>query len=138
MRIVQLNGSDAMYRKKGTGNVVFRYKVLGTQDEIKEYKANLKKGNINCHESPDGDPLFFTTRYALDNSDLILGGDGQYFPSTAKLEAARSLTEQMGGDFGAVIGQALLGDAIGISSSSAAPAASDEVSSESTEAIDEH
>lgn len=145
--ITALVGADAMYRKKGTGNPVWRYVVSGTVEAIAYYKSELKKQDINCHETEDGKVLFFTPRYAGAKGTLYQTQDGRFQVDMSKLEGAKSLTEQMGGNFGDVIGQALVGDALGIAPIVNPTAQIEEASAEEVEdskdegegeAIDQH
>ena len=69
---------NGMYRKKGTGNLVFTYLVNGTAEEIETYKTIQEtKSNRAAGTWPEanGKPLYYV------NPDLILQRGGQPQPA---------------------------------------------------------
>lgn len=87
------------YRKQETGNLVFVYKVQGTQSEIESYK--LSQGT-NLRSDDDGNPLWFTSNFAGDSAPLIITAKGKAVVDMSEYDKLNSLVGQFEGTaFGA-------------------------------------
>ena len=81
------------YRSSKTGNLVFKYDVIGK--EVADYEAS--KGSNVRHNDDTGNPLFFTTRYSGDNINFIKTnpevGEGEWIVDTSEMDKLTSLAE---------------------------------------------
>ena len=59
------------------GNVVFRYVVSGTEQELADYKA--VKGDLYREDKDTKEPLFFTTRGIGAEGNILKTSDGKDF-----------------------------------------------------------
>ena len=82
------------YRSSKTGNLVFKYDVIGK--DVADYEAS--KGDNVRHNDDTGNPLFFTTRYTGDNIKFIKTnpevGEGEWIVDTSEMDKLTSLAEQ--------------------------------------------
>jgi len=81
------------YRSSKTGNLVFKYDVIGK--EVSDYEAS--KGSNVRHNDDTGNPLFFTTRYSGDNISFIKTnpevGEGEWIVDTSEMDKLTSLAQ---------------------------------------------
>lgn len=94
----KLQGS---YRKKDTGNRVFRYVVSGTQQELDLYAECV--GDNLVMDDTTGKPLYFTTRYIADDINLIVTSEKKVVTDDTELSKLQSLVEQYGIDVARLI-----------------------------------
>lgn len=94
------------------GNRVFRYGVSGNAAELKEYKKT--QGTFYREDSTTGTPLFFTPRFAGQETNLIITQSGKCVADMSAFDAAASLSEQYGGNFGQEIASSMAANLLGI------------------------
>lgn len=82
------------YRKKESGNVVFRYAVSGNPEDIKAYEEAV--GDNLKTDDQTGQPLYFTTRYVSDNIKLLITSEGNVVTDDTELTKMQSLVNQYG------------------------------------------
>ncbi len=82
------------------GNVVFRYLVNGSQEELKAYEE-AQGTNYREYENADdqsdklnGTPLFFTTRALPKQVTLSIGTNGAYVAEDTDVVAERVLNDE--------------------------------------------
>jgi hypothetical protein len=92
------------------GNKTFVYVVTGKAEDLAEYKA--LQGD-NYREDEQGNPLWFTTRFAGTNVDLIITTNKKIVPDMSEYDQAASLAEQFGGNLGEAIAKAAAEKLIG-------------------------
>lgn len=83
--------------KNGQPLTVFVYTVDGSDEELGEFKD--KQGD-NYRESDNGEPLWFTTRVAGPNPDLLFTAKGAVVADMSAFDKAHSLAQQYGGSLG--------------------------------------
>ncbi len=98
------------YRSKNKGVPVFRYEVSGTKEELESYE--LAQGD-NFRKTEDDKPLFFTTRFAGNDVDLIITQNDKVIADMSRFEAAASLAKQYGGDLGAELAKVAASQLLG-------------------------
>lgn len=89
------------YRKKGTGQLVFVYTVIGNEKQLAAYKEAQGENYIEDEETKA--PLFFTTRFAGKNGSLIVSNEGRVSADMSQFDQANSLIEQFPGALGNAI-----------------------------------
>ena len=83
---------EGQYRKKVTGNIVYRYIVSGTAEELALYK---KAAGENYRENDKGQPFFFTTKVLAKNLDLVATRDmSSIFADTSETDNLINLVNQ--------------------------------------------
>ncbi len=113
---------DSVYRKKGTGNPVCRYRVTGSATELKAYKK--AQGEFYVEDKVKG-PLFFDTRYHGKSVNLIITEAGSVIADNEEQLLAQMTIEQTGGNLGEALAKEWAQKMIG-TPSSATPAVSSE------------
>ena len=78
------------YRSSKTGNLVFKYDVIGS--DVADYETS--KGSNVRHNDDTGNPLFFTTRYSGDNIKFTQKQDGEWVVDNSEMDKLTSLAEQ--------------------------------------------
>ncbi len=80
------------------GSVVFAYEITATEKE----KLALKEaqGDYYREDEQSGKPLFFTTRFAGDISNIIITSKKKVVVDMSSFEKAASLSNQFTGYFG--------------------------------------
>lgn len=73
---------------------VWRYQVSGSEKELQDY-AEAQADNHRLDEST-GKPLWFTTRFAGNNTTLTITQNGKVVADNSKLEEIASMVEQYG------------------------------------------
>lgn len=89
--------ADGSYRKQGTGTLVFRYKVTGSEAELQAFKD--AQGEF-YREDEDKTPLWFSSRNCGKRTELCVSSKGKIFADMSELDAAANLAAQYGGNFG--------------------------------------
>jgi len=80
------------------GNPVFKYAVSGTPEQLEEFK---KAQGDNAREDEQGNPLWFTTRFAGKNATLAVAkNSGRVYADTSDIRAVASLADQFSGKLG--------------------------------------
>mgnify|MGYP001004127354 CR=1 FL=1 len=93
--------------KKSTGTTVFVYELTGTTEELARY-AEIQ-GEFHIIDEKSKKPLYFTTRYVGENVNVLFNQAGdKVFPDTSEMDKVKSLAEQHGADFGALLVQSQL------------------------------
>lgn len=87
---------ERQYRKSNS-KITFVYKVLGTEDQIKEYLASKGEFAAKCNPAP-GVVLLFSPRYVGKKADLIKTFKGEFRPDTTEADQFANLVEQYGID----------------------------------------
>jgi len=80
------------YRKKGSGQITFRFLVSGADEALKKYKE-LQSERLHLHE---GQPIFFSINPSIKR--IILSFDGKRFVAGEDLQQAIEtalLTEEL-------------------------------------------
>jgi len=89
---------DGSYRKKGTGNLVFRYIVkTETADEAAVYKA---QAGDNYRENEKGEAFWFSTKFVGNTVDLAFNQAGEVFANTSEVDSIVNLANQYTGNVG--------------------------------------
>jgi|LauGreDrversion4_2_1035121.scaffolds.fasta_scaffold1456614_2 hypothetical protein len=89
------------YKKRETGNTVFRYLVSGTDKDIQQY-TECAGENIVVDDTT-GKPIFFTTRYIADSIKLIVTSNNNVVADDTEISKLQSLVEQYGPDVARLI-----------------------------------
>lgn len=89
------------YRKRETGNTVFRYLVNGTDKDIQQYTESV--GDNIVLDPETGKPVFFTTRYVSDNIKLKITSNNNVIVDDTDVAKLQSLVEQYGPDVARLI-----------------------------------
>lgn len=84
------------YRKAVTGTVVFRYNVSGSEADLKKFE-DVQGDNFRLDEKT-GSPLWFSTRYAGDNVELVITDNDRVVAENSEFTKIQSLVEQYGAD----------------------------------------
>lgn len=87
---------ERQYRKSNS-KITFVYKVLGTEEQIKEYLASKGEFAAKCNPAP-GVVLLFSPRYVGQKADLIKTFKGEFRPDTTEADKFANLVEQYGID----------------------------------------
>jgi len=98
------------YRKKGTGNWVFRYLVRGTEDAVEAYKEH-QDNNLVMDEELD-EPLYFTRDYHGETAKLVISETSMYVDNS-EMQKRASLVKSMGGDLGTALAQEIARSIVG-------------------------
>jgi hypothetical protein len=78
--------------------LTFVYAVSGPKESLDHYAAT--QGEF-YRESDNGEPLYFTQRFAGESCELVVKQDeSAWFPDTSALDIQVALAEQYGGNFG--------------------------------------
>lgn len=85
------------YVHKVSRNTVFVYVVSGTASELDAY--NQIQGE-NAKVDDEGNPLFFTTKFAGNNAKLLITSNGKVVADMSAFDQAASLSAQYGGNLG--------------------------------------
>jgi len=112
------------YRSKRSGKLVFMYTVHGTVAELEAYRDAQ---GINLRETVDGTPLFYSTSYKGERTDLICTSEGKIIADTSEFDKMASLAEAYGGNLGAEIAKAAAQNLMGYAPKAAAPATAPKV-----------
>jgi hypothetical protein len=90
------------YKKAAPGgksaNTVFVYTVTGTKEELEKYEEI--QGENFRKDDETGDPLFFTTRCAPNNANLIITQSNRAVVDMSAFDQADSMAKQYGGSLG--------------------------------------
>jgi hypothetical protein len=89
------------YKKRETGNTVFRYLVAGTDKDIQQY-TDCAGDNLVLDDNT-GKPIFFTTRYIADSIKLIVTSNNNVVADDTEISKLQSLVEQYGADVARLI-----------------------------------
>lgn len=111
---------ERSYRKSGTGNTVFVYKVQGSTKELKAYTTSQ---GSNVRTDDDGNPLLFTTNYAGKVGDLIITSAGKAIVDMSAFEQMSSLVSQFDGKFADAIAKQAVAQLLGSEASAPEPSA---------------
>jgi hypothetical protein len=95
---IKFNRSYKKLNKNNQPVTVFVYVVTGTEEQLQHYKET--QGD-NFRESDSGDPLWFTTRFAGNQTSLIITSTGKLIADMSAFDQAESLAKQFGGNLGA-------------------------------------
>jgi hypothetical protein len=101
------------YRKVETGNVVYRYAVSGTPEQLAAYAE--AQGENHKIDEETGAPLWFSVRYIGETGELGISRNGTVFADTSEFDKANSLCEQykgtaLGEQLARVMAEKLLGN----------------------------
>jgi hypothetical protein len=101
------------YRKPETGNIVYRYAVSGTADELAAYAQ--AQGDKHTVDEATGKSMFFSVRYIGENATLGISRNGKVFADTSEFDKANSLCEQykgtaLGEQLARIMAEKLLGN----------------------------
>lgn len=123
--------------KSGQPVTVFVYTVDGTDAEMAQFK-DLQGDNFR--ESDDGEALWFTTKVAGPNPDLLFTAKGAVVADMSAFDKAHSLAKQYGGSLGEELARQAAAMLIGAntpsvpSDNSQSPAKAEEPSSQKVKA----
>lgn len=121
------------------GNTVFRYALTGSADALAAYKE--VQGTF-YRENPDGTVLWFSPRFVGKAGELIVNTETKKcYADMSAFDAAASLAEQYGGNFGQSLAATMAGDLLGVSPApqqSVAPQAETEEVEEGNGDLEQH
>ena len=123
------------YRQRNTGNVVFVYRVKGTDTEMQQYEEI--QGEHFVQDEKSGDVLWFTTKCVGNKGTLIITPNGKVVPDMSAFDQAASLAEQFGGNLGQELARSAAQLLLGTTPNAAAPVAPVTPVAETTEKVDE-
>ena len=90
------------YKKAAPGgksaNTVFVYTVSGSKDELEKYEET--QGENFRKDDETGAPLFFTTRCAPNNAELIITQSDRVVVDMSAFDQADNIAKQYGGSLG--------------------------------------
>lgn len=120
---VQITGS---YRKAGTGNLVFRGIVNGSEAELADYKAT--QGSNYVQDEKTGKPLFFTTRPIAERFKLVktrgtAEKPARYIADSSDMDLKAAIVKNLGGNLGQEIAKITASQLLFGNSTVSAPAA---------------
>ena len=103
------------------GNRVFVYKVSGTKDELEKYEAAMGE---HFRKDDHGVPLWFTTRSAGPQAELIITPNGKVIADMSAFDHAASLAKQYNGNLGSELAKVAAEKLLGSNNVTPAPVTS--------------
>lgn len=110
------------YRKKETGNMVFRYMVTGPKVGMEAYEE--VQGDYFIEDDESGEVLYFTGRAVVPGSKLVVNTETEkIYVDDSEIQAQASIAAQLGGNLGEAIAKEMAAKAMGGSVSAPTPSA---------------
>ena len=103
--------TNAKTSKSGKSVHMYVYLVSGSKSELASFKE--ASGDFYKEDETTGKPLWFTSNPIGKSGNLKVTTNGNIVHSNVDMDMAASMTAKYGGNFGNILGTALLGQILG-------------------------